>query len=331
MLGDVDGAYAAELFGVRQPGNFERGTSTLRLDRDPDDWERHHDVVRRLLQARSTRTRPARDDKVVAAWNGLVIAALAEAGVILDEPRYVEAAEAAGQLLVDIHLSDEGARLRRVSRDGVAGAPAGVLEDYACVAEGLLVLFGSTGERRWFDEAAVLVDQILARFGDGKGGYFDTADEAEVLFKRPQDPSDNASPSGQSVTATVLLTLFGITGDEAHLGSADTLLKTLSGLAERAPRFAGQILAASEAMLDGPRQVAVVGPDGDESRRQLVRAAYQLAAPGVVIAQGTPADAAADDAVPLLAHRTLVDGKAAAYVCHHFACDLPVTSPDQVR
>ncbi|MEJ7741478.1 MAG: hypothetical protein WKF73_02350 [Nocardioidaceae bacterium] len=331
VLGEEDGAYAAEIFGVKSPGNFERGTSTLRLDADPPDLDRHRDVVRRLMAHRDTRPRPARDDKVVAAWNGLAIAALAEAGIILDEPRYLQAAEAAGQLLVDIHLTD-GGKLRRASRNGVVGEPAGVLEDYACVADGFLVLYGTTGERRWFDLAAGLVSQILARFPDGRGGFYDTADDAEVLIKRPQDPADNASPSGQAMTATALLNMFGLTGDDSYREAAEALLEQLSGLAERAARFAGQTLSAAEALLDGPRQVAVVGPSGDQGRRDLVRAAYRLSHAGVVVAQGAEgADTDGEDAVPLLQHRTMVDGKPAAYVCHHFVCDLPVaTSPADV-
>ena len=331
VLGEDDGGYAAETFGVKSPGNFEHGTSTLRLDADPADPERHRDVVNRLIAHRDTRTRPARDDKVVTAWNGLAIAALAEAGVILAAPRYLEAAAAAGQLLVDVHLMEDN-KLRRASRGGAVGEPAGVLEDYACAADGLLALYGATGERHWFDRATALVSQMLTRFPDGRGGFYDTADDAETLLKRPQDPADNASPSGQGMTATVLLSMFGLTGTNSYHEAAVALLEQLSGLAERAARFAGQTLSASEALLDGPRQVAVVGSDGDQGRRELVQAAYRLSHPGVVVAQGAePTDTEGDDAVPLLRHRSMVSGQAAAYVCHHFVCDLPVTAPGDVR
>ncbi len=325
-LGREDGAYAVAAFGVSPAGNFEAGTSTLRLDQDPVDSRRHDDVVRRLMAERDKRVRPARDDKVVAAWNGLAIAALAEAAVVLDEPRYLLAARSAGQLLVDVHLLS-GARLRRVSRDGAVGAPAGVLEDYACVADGLLALFGVTGELQWFEIAERLTGQIVERFADGRGGFYDTAADAEVLLKRPQDPADNAYPSGQGMTATVLTTMFGLTGDDTYREAAQTLVDRLSGLAERAPRFAGQTLSAAEALYDGPRQVAVVGLSGDDARHRLVRAAYRLAHPGLVLAQGDGAEAT----VPLLQNRGLVDGQATAYVCRHFVCDLPVTAPEAVR
>ncbi len=325
VLGVEDGAGTAAFFGVGSTGNFEHGSSTLRLDTDPDDWAVHSERVRRLFEARELRNRPARDDKVVAAWNGLAVAALAEAGMVLDEPLYVAAAVAAAELLVDVHL--EAGRLRRVSRAGRVGEPAGVLEDYACVADGFITLFGVTGDPAWYRRASDLAEQIKARFTDGYGGYFDTADDAEMLLKRPQDPADNASPSGQSMTATVLTSMYGLTGDDDDRQAAQMLVDRLSGLAQQAPRFAGQTLTAMEALLDGPRQVAVIGPEGDVRRRELVQAAYRLPHPGLVVAQGEPGV----PSVPLLQDRTLVEGSAAAYVCHHFVCDLPVTSVVDVR
>jgi uncharacterized protein YyaL (SSP411 family) len=275
------------------------------------------------MAAREHRSRPARDDKVVAAWNGLMISALAEAGAALREPRYLDAAAAAGQLLVDVHLDDDG-WLRRVSRDGVAGAPAGVLEDYAAVAEGFLVLFGATGTGAWYRRAEQLVGEIMKRFDDGDGGFYDTASDAESLFKRPQDPADNASPSGQSLAATVLVMMFGLSGQDEYRERAERLLGRLAGLAERAPRFAGQTLSVWEALQDGPRQVAVVGSSGDPGLPALLSAAFRLPSPGVVVARGDGRSATA----PLLADRPMLDGKATAYACQHFVCDLPVTDPD---
>jgi len=323
VLGFDAGAAAAELFGVGEPGNFEHGASTLRLIRDPEDWAHHADVVRRLLDARAERTRPARDDKVVAAWNGLAIAGLVEASLILDEPRYLEVAEGAAQLLVDLHLDD--GRLRRVSRGGIVGVPGGVLEDYAAVADGFLTLYGATGERAWFERGRDLVEQAIEHFADGEGGYFDTPDDGEVLIKRPQDPADNATPSGQSLLATVLVSLAALTGDERYRELASRLVGRLSGLAERAPRFAAQALSVMEAMGDGPRQLAVLGEDADE-RRELIRAGFRLSHPGLAIAQGAPGD----DVVPLLEHRGLLDDKPAAYLCSDFVCELPVTDPAEL-
>ncbi len=179
----------------------------------------------RLAEAREQRVRPARDDKVVAAWNGLVVASLAEAGTLLGEPRYVEAAADAAQLLLDVHL--DGGDLRRVSRDGVAGRHAGVLEDYACVAAGVLALLSATSDPRWLRTAGVLLDEALGRFAADDGGFHDTAADAEVLVARPRDPSDNASPSGLSALVHALLTYAAVTGSGRHRDAAEAALRTV--------------------------------------------------------------------------------------------------------
>ena len=152
VLGEEDGAWAARLFEVTDAGTFEHGASTLQLLADPDDHERYADVRARLLAARATRVRPARDDKVVAAWNGLAIGGLCDAGLLLGRDEYVAAAVAAGELLARLHVDAEG-RLLRVSRDGVAGRHAGVLEDHGCVASGYLSLVQATGDPVWLTRA----------------------------------------------------------------------------------------------------------------------------------------------------------------------------------
>ena len=204
-LGEADGRWAAQLFEVTAQGTFEKGASTLQLLDDPDDLLRYGRVKAALLGARQHRVAPARDDKVVAAWNGLMIAALAEAGALLDQPRWVDAARQAADLLLVIHLDEHG-RLVRTSRDGRAGVTAGVLEDYADVAEGLLALYSVTGEDEWSTVATMLLDSVLAHFSDGQGGFFDTADDAEELVLRPRDPSDTATPSGWLAAGQALLT-----------------------------------------------------------------------------------------------------------------------------
>jgi uncharacterized protein YyaL (SSP411 family) len=326
VLGGADGDRAARLFGVGDRGNLEAGLSTLQLAEDPDDQNWHHDVVRRLLAARNARPRPGRDDKVVAAWNGLAVGALAEAGVLLDEPRYLDAATAAAELLVDPHLDDRG-RLLRVSRDGTAGSSAGVLDDYGCVAQGFLTLYGVTGDERWYLHARSLVDRVETHFADGNGGFFDTADDAERLVARLADPTDNATPSGSSATAAVFTTLYGLTGDSAYREKALALVTAVSSLARSDPRFVGQALAVAEALADGPRQLAVIGPPGDAERTALVRAGLARPDPGLVLAVGDGSSAP----VALLADRTLVGGRSAAYLCHDFVCDLPVTDPMDLR
>ncbi|WP_327680243.1 thioredoxin domain-containing protein [Kitasatospora sp. NBC_00458] len=325
VLGEADGRYAAELFEVTGAGTFEHGTSVLQLLADPEDEAAYERVRARLFEARAARPVPARDDKVVAAWNGLAVAALAETGALLDRPDLVEAAERAADLLLAVHLTPEG-RLLRTSRDGRPGTNAGVLEDYADTAEGFLALFAVTGEAEWLHLAGGLLDTVLKHFADeATGALFDTADDAEELIRRPQDPTDNATPSGWTAAANALLTYAAYTGSARHRTAAERALSIVGALAPRAPRFIGWGLAAAEALADGPREVAVIGPAGDPATAALHRAALLGTAPGAVVALGEPG--AGGDEVPLLTDRPLVGGAPAAYVCRHFACDAPTTDP----
>ncbi|MET8724233.1 thioredoxin domain-containing protein [Streptomyces misionensis] len=329
VLGD-DAEVAAQFFGVTEEGTFEEGQSVLRLPQDEGvfDAEKIASVKSRLLAARALRTAPGRDDKVVAAWNGLAIAALAETGAYFDRPDLVEAALGAADLLVRVHLDEHG-RLARTSKDGRVGPNSGVLEDYADVAEGFLALASVTGEGVWLDFAGLLLGQVLDRFTDpGSGALYDTAADAERLIRRPQDPTDNATPSGWSAAAGALLSYAAHTGSEAHRTAAERALGIVGALGPRVPRFIGWGLAVAEALLDGPREVAVVGPSlTDEATATLHRTALQGTAPGAVVAVGTPDS----DEFPLLADRPLVSGEAAAYVCRNFTCDAPTTDPDRLR
>jgi uncharacterized protein YyaL (SSP411 family) len=317
VLGEEDGRWAAAVFDVTDAGTFEHGTSTLQLRHTPDDPERLARVRAALLAARERRVRPARDDKVVAAWNGLAITGLCDAGLLLDEPRYVEAALAAGELLLRLHV--DGDRLLRVSRDGVAGRHAGVLEDYGCVAGGFLSLVQATGDTRWLT-ATALLDRALADFRAEDGGFFDTAADAESLLTRPRDPGDNASPSGTSAMIHALVVAHAITGEGRYRQAAEEALATVGQLMSQAPRFAGWSLAAAVTMAEGPLEIAVVGPAGPE-RDALAAAARRRPGAVVLVADGPRED------LPLLAGRTAVEGRPAAYVCRGFVCERPVTDP----
>lgn len=264
---------------------------------------------------------------MVAAWNGLAIAALAETGVLLDRPDLVEAAGRAADLLLSVHLSVHG-RLLRTSRDGRPGANVGVLEDYADVAEGFLALYAVTGEAEWLGLAGGLLDTVLVHFTDeASGSLYDTADDAEELIRRPQDPTDNATPSGWTAAAQALLTYAAYTGSERHRTAAERALGVVGALAGQAPRFIGWGLAAAEALLDGPREVAVVGAADDPRTAALHRTALLATAPGAVVALGTATGESTGLQVPLLADRPLLDGAPAAYVCRHFACQVPTSDP----
>ncbi|MEU3367788.1 thioredoxin domain-containing protein [Streptomyces pseudogriseolus] len=330
VLGDADAEQAARYFGVTEEGTFEEGASVLQLPQREEvaDAARIDGIRERLLAARDRRPAPGRDDKVVAAWNGLAIAALAETGACFGRPDLVVAAVAAGDLLVRGHL-DEHARIARTSKDGQVGANAGVLEDYADVAEGFLALASVTGEGVWLDFAGLLVDHILARFLDAESGaLYDTASDAERLIRRPQDPTDNAAPSGWTAAAGALLGYAAHTGSEPHRTAAERALGVVKALGPRVPRFIGWGLAVAEAVLDGPREVAVVGRGADDpATAELHRTALLGTAPGAVVAVGTEGS----DEFPLLADRPLVDGAPAAYVCRNFTCDAPTTDPDRLR
>ena len=232
VLGEADGAWAASLLRVTAGGTFEHGLSTLQLRRDPDDAGRWERVRAALEAARAGRPRPGRDDKVVASWNGMAIAALAEAGALLGESTWVEAALAAADLLVGVHLGAHGDdRLCRTSRDGRPGDNDGVLDDYGSVAEGFLALYQVTGDDEWLAFAGILLDVAVQHFSDGEGGFYDTADDAPALIQRPRDPSDNAEPSGWFAVANACLTYSALTGLPVECVIADS---TIGGVAEAA-------------------------------------------------------------------------------------------------
>ncbi len=330
-LGPDDGRWVADLTGVSATGTFEHGSSTLQLLRDPaahpDDDARWTSARERLAGARSGRSQPGRDDKVVTAWNGLAVAALAETGALLGRPDLLDAARGAAGLLLDTHRP--GGRLRRVSRDGTVGAPAGVLEDHGDLAEGLLALYAVTGERRWSDAAGAVVGDILTRFVAADGSLCDTPlDDVDPVLRTASggdqltDPSDNAYPSGTSAAAGALLSWAALTGDALARESAERSLGPGRRLAAGAPRFAGWALAVAEALADGPREVAVVGPAADPRTAALWSKALRGTAPGLVVAVGGPGE---DPAVPLLRGRGLASGEPAAYPCRGQVCDLPTT------
>ena len=311
VLGDDDGAWAAKQMNVTSGGTFEHGSSVLQRLQEPDDLERYERLRAALLAARVERPQPTRDDKVVAAWNGLAIAALAEGGVLLDRPDWVQAADECADLLLQLHWVTDEQRLRRVSRDGVVGAHAAVLEDYADYAEGLLALHQVTGDAGRLDGAKHLLRIVLEQFPDGTGGFYDTAHDAEQLVRRPQDPTDNATPSGLAAAAGALLTYAALTGSEPHRSAAEAALATVAPLFARHARFAGWACAVAEALVAGPAEVAVV------DRPDLLAVARRGTSPGAVVVTSGP----------------LLEGRpaGAAYVCRGFTCDAPTTDEARLR
>jgi uncharacterized protein YyaL (SSP411 family) len=293
---------------------FEHGRSVLR-------GEIPEAARRQLLAARAERPQPLRDDKALAGWNGLALAALAEAAHRLERDDYLDAARALAEFLLG-PLSTEGGRLLRTYREGVAKIDA-YLEDYANVANGLLELHWATGELRWLEESRRLADLAVEHFADrDNGGFYVDAPSGNGLVARRKELDDHPTPSGNSMLAYVLLRLARIYGDEELERQAVGVFRLARPLVERAPGAVGHLLCALDLHFSPPREVAVVG-DSPELRRAAL-AGFQ---PGTVFAFAPEPT----DAVALLAGRGLVDGKPAAYACERFACRAPVTEPDALH
>jgi uncharacterized protein YyaL (SSP411 family) len=318
VLGDDDGRWSATLFNVTEAGTFEHGSSVLQLQADPDDDPRFERVRAALLAARLTRPQPGRDDKVVTAWNGLAITALAEAGVALDEPEFLDAATQCARSIVDLHVVD--GRLRRASLGGRVGDSAAILEDHATLATGLLTLYQLTNDASWLNAATGLLDVALDHFTDPDrvGRWFDTADDAEQLMVRPADPLDGATPSGASTIAEALqLAAHLAPHGDRYAAAADATLAGATPILARLARSGGHWLAVAEAAVRGPIQIAVAC---DPEHSELLSAARELAPGGAVVVGG------AVNSSELLLDRDRVNGSDAAYVCRGRTCDLPVTT-----
>ena len=316
VLGPEDAEAAAQHFGVKPGGNFEGKTILTRGSAEPENLDH---IRTELYEARSKRVWPGLDDKRLTSWNALAISALAEAGAVLGRKEYVEAATAAATFVLR-DLRDDDGRLLRTYKDGDARLNA-YLEDHAFLLEALLVLYESTFEPRWFAAARKLADTMLDRFADTeRGGFFETSSDHERLVARRKDPEDHPIPSGNASAAYGLLRLAALTGEQAYEGAAVGVLRLLHPLAPRHPQAFAHLLQALDFHLSPTREVALAGPDLGPLA-EVVRSEFR---PHIVLAGGEP------DGVPLLEGRTEVDGRAAAYVCEHFACQRPVTEPEEL-
>ena len=340
-LVEVGGEAVATAFGATPGGNWE-GTNVLwrplpldavaaELELEPDDLARDLETARsRLFELRDGRVHPATDDKVLAAWNGMAIAALAEAGRAFGDAAYVDAAVRAAEFVLE-HLRDGSGRLLRSWRDGRSGRPA-FADDHASMADACLVLYETTFELRWFEHARSLADELVRRFRDPeRGGFFQTGDDAEALVVRPKDLSDNAVPSGNSAAAEVLLRLAHLTGEPAYERAGVDALRLVRDAMAGAPSGFGHALGALEAYLSPVKEVAIVGDLASEQTRALVaEITARRFLPNHVLAVASPGDDASAAAVALLRDRPQHDGRATAYVCERFVCKLPVTDPAEL-
>jgi uncharacterized protein YyaL (SSP411 family) len=262
---------------------------------------------------------------VLAAWNGLMIGAFADAARTLGVDALAGVAIRAADLLLN-QLRDANGRLRRSFKDGLA-RQAGVLEDYSHLCDGLLALYKATFDERWFVAARELADSMLEHFADPRGGFFDTADDHEALITRPKGLQDNATPSGNAMAVTVLLRLAALTGEGRYRQAAEAGLRLVAAVAPRYPTAFGQWLVGLGLALAQVDEVAIVGgPVAPDTRAliDVVRTGYR---PNLVIAVSPDPERSS---VPLLEARQMRDGKATAYVCHGFACLQPVTEPAEL-
>jgi len=327
-----DAALVMAAYGVTEGGNFE-GANILHAVRSSEDLagesglavENVEANLRRaraqLLAARGTRVRPSTDDKVLTSWNGLMLTAFAEAARALDREDYLAIAQSNAAFVLSQSRASDG-RLLRTWKGGEAKLN-GYLEDYALYAEGLLELYQATFDPAWFDSAVELADRILAHFADPASGFFDTSDDHEQLLFRPKETQDGAMPSGGSVAAMVLAKLGAYTGNTEYSDAAEAALASMRSQMSRAPLGFASWLSALDFVLSEPSELAIVGADALPMLR-VVRSRYW---PNLVVAAK---EGDAESRVPLLADRDAIDGAATAYLCRHFACELPVTSTEDL-
>jgi uncharacterized protein YyaL (SSP411 family) len=323
VLGADQAGVLAAAFDVTLAGNFEgrnilhpvAAGATEILDTARD----------RLMAARAQRVRPHCDEKVIAGWNGLMLRAVADAGRVLDRPDLTTAAQANADFLLS-RMRHDG-RMRRSYKDGRAPL-AGYLEDQAAVADGLLALYEATFDPRWLDEVRGLVGDMVNAFWDQtKGAFFDTAQDQERLVARPQDVTDNAIPSGTSLAVDVLLRAGMLLGEPSWVDIARATLERLAPTAAKAPLAFGRLLEALDFHLGRTVELAIIGVPSDPQTRRFLEVIRERFLPNRLVAVAPPDNGLA---IPLLADRRALDGKATAYLCEGFVCQAPTTDPAQL-
>ncbi|MBV9959051.1 MAG: thioredoxin domain-containing protein, partial [Acidobacteria bacterium] len=331
LLGAGDAAVFNAYYDVTEGGNFE-GSNILHVTASLAEVaqqanisvEELETVLRRgrekLFAARELRIKPGRDEKVLTAWNGLMLASFAEASAILERADYLAIAERNAAFILS-EMRREGLLLRTY-KDGQAKLNA-YLEDYAFYADGLTALYQASGEMRWLKEAVSLTERMIEEFWDAEdGGFFYTGRSHEELIVRTKDYFDNATPSGNSVAAEVLVTLAALTGNENYQRMAVTLFRLIAGYIKRYPTAFGRALGALDFHLSTPKEIVIIGPREDAGTKSLLREVWRRYLPNKVVVQAE----GADESLPLLKERTMLDNLPTAYVCENYTCQRPVTT-----
>jgi uncharacterized protein len=340
LLGDDDARLFCRYFDVSEAGNFE-GQSILHVEEEMEviarlmgvTAERLAEVVERgrsvLFAAREKRIKPHRDEKMLTAWNALMLRSFAEAGRVLERKDYLDVAIKNADFLLT-QLQRDG-RLLRTYKDGESKLNA-YLEDYAYLIDGLLALYEATFDLRWFEEARRLGETMSDKFWDGEaGGFFFTSSDHEQLITRTKDFYDNAIPSGNSVAAHVLLRLSLFTGEERYRLLAEEILNLLKNVVVRAPSAFGHVLCAYDLYLASPYEIAIAGNPEAIETRALIAEVFRPYLPNKVVALVAPGDNESPQRIKLLENRHQIEGQAAAYVCRNFYCEAPVTEPARLK
>jgi uncharacterized protein YyaL (SSP411 family) len=339
LLGEEDARLFRRYFDVLEAGNFE-DSSILHVDEDASviaklmgvTTERLNEAIDRgksvLFEAREKRIKPHRDEKMLTAWNGLMLRSFAEAARALDRKDYLETAIGNAGFVLS-QLRRDG-RLLRTHKDGQSKLN-GYLEDYAYVIDGLLALYQATFDPRWFEEALGLTRTMIEQFHDDEnGGFFFTSSDHESLITRTKDYYDNAVPSGNSVAADVLLRLALFTGQGSFRDAAEAIFQQMKPLMMRAPAAFGHLLCALDLYLGSPYEIAIAGEPDTDDTRSLIDAIFNRYLPNKVVALASGDGQGGAGSMKLLEGRGCIDGKATAYVCRNFYCEAPVTDPDEL-
>ncbi len=340
LLGEEDGIVFCAFYGVTEEGNFEEN-NILNLPRPAQEVAKEFSISaarlkeavergrRVLFEAREGRIKPGRDEKILTAWNGMMLESFAEAAAILGRDDYREVAERNAQFLLD-HLRKEDLLLLHVYKDGQAKYVA-YLDDYACVASGLITLFETTGTLRWLEEAMSLAAKMIEEFWDSEdGGFFYTGISGEKLIVRTKDYFDNATPSGNSVAIEVLTRLSILNGNEDYRRRATTVFRLVRDQMAAYPSAFGYALGALDLYLSNPKEIVMVSVGDSTDAHLLAREVWRRYIPNKVVVRGIAGDEQAARIVPLLHDRPAQGGQATAYVCENYSCQQPVTTPDEL-
>ena len=326
VLGDQAGEFSA-FYGVTPGGNFEGRNILAVAEPDEDRWASLAEARARLYAARARRPHPLRDEKILTAWNGLMISALAFGGRVLDEPRYVAAAVQAACYVLD-HMRP-GGRLARTSKDGAVGPPA-FLSDHALLAQGLLDLHEATFDPRWLAEAVALAEAAERLFADPRGGWFVTGEDQEKLLAREKPTHDGAEPSGASVALLNVVRLEAFTADARWRKVAEAALRWYAPALAEQPVALTELAVALDAFVDGPGELVLVWPWGTAAPAPMLDVVRRTFLPGRAFTGAAEGEAliALGSVAPIAAGRHAVDGRPTAYVCERGACRLPTTTPE---